>query len=363
MNIDNLYNFEKIFIEKKFKNHKNTIKILSKLPHKELYFIDDVKELINKLNSENMIKRNKFLLLGGIRGDILQKCPGSHGHICCNYHVINLYIGCPLNCQYCILQSYLNQPFTVINVDTENIFYALDKILKHNKNKLFRIGTGELSDSLIFDPITDFSIDFINFFKNYNNAVFEFKTKTNFIENIINTESSDNIITGFSINPDVIINSTEGYASGLKERLESAKKLILNNYKIAFHFDPIINIQNFDIEYKNVIDMIFKDIDPKYIAWISMGTFRYNNNLKNEIEYKYPENKILSDEFLENADKKFRYFKPIRLTLYNKIINWIKNYDKNSKLSIYLCMESPSVWENTLKEYTNIEKNLSEIFH
>jgi len=363
MNRENLYNFEKIYIEKKYKNHKNTIKILSRLQCKEIYLTDDVKELINKLNSQNIIKRNKYLLLGGIRGEILQKCPGSHGHICCNYHVINLYTGCPLNCQYCILQSYLNQPFTVINVDTEKIFYSLDNILNNNKNKIFRIGTGELSDSLVFDPLTDFSIDFIEFFKNYNNAVFEFKTKTNFIDNFAAIKSPGNIIAGFSINPDIIINTTEGFSSNFNERLESAKKLILNNYKVAFHFDPIINIQNFDIEYKNVIDTIFKNIKTDNISWISMGTFRYNNNLKNEIEYNYPENKILSDEFLENADKKYRYFKPLRLSLYNKIISWIKNYDKNSKLSIYLCMESPSVWENTLKKYTDTEKNLSEIFH
>ncbi|MBN2546792.1 MAG: hypothetical protein JXB50_13415 [Spirochaetes bacterium] len=363
MNIENLYTYEKIYIEKKYKNHKNTLKILSRLHYDEIYFTNDTKNLINTLNLKNTVIRNKNLLLGGIRGEILQKCPGSHGHICCNYNVINLYLGCPINCQYCILQSYLNQPFTIINVNIEKIFNYLDKFLRKNTDKIYRIGTGELSDSLVFDPITDFSIDFINFFKNYSNAIFEFKTKTNFIDNIIKTKSANNIVIGFSMNPDVIINSTEGYSSCLKERLESAKKLTLHNYKIALHFDPIINIINFDIEYKNMIDLIFKNIEIKNIAWISLGTFRYNNDLKNEIEYNYPENNILSDEFLENADKKYRYFKPVRVTLYNKIINWIKYYDKNLKLSIYLCMESPSVWENTLKHYTNIEKNLYNIFH
>lgn len=356
------YNYKTIFIEKKFKNHKNVEKILSRLNPEETIYIDDVKDTIDKLNSKNIKDNKNLLFLGGIRGEILQTCPGSHGHICCNYNVINLYIGCPLGCHYCILQSYLNQPFTIINIDIETIFKNIEEILKKERNKIFRIGTGELSDSLVFDPITDFSVDFVNFFKNQPNAIFELKTKTNFIENLLKIEAGNNIVIGFSVNPEETVSQIEGISAPIEKRIESIEKLIKKGYKIALHFDPIININNFDILYMTLIEKLFKVIPIEKIAWLSMGTLRFTKSLKNEIEYNYPDSLLLSDEFFENMDKKYRYFKPIRITLYQKVRNWIKKYDEYDKIPIYLCMESPSVWQEVLEKRPESGKNLELLF-
>jgi len=344
----NIYNFNKIYIEKKIANHKNVKRILSKINcAPKIEYFNDIHKIIKK---EPFVfhpdDRSKKLVLSCIRGEILQKCPGSFGHICCNYHVINLYLGCPLNCTYCILQSYLNQPFIIINVDIEKIFDFLKKVFNVNKERLFRIGTGELSDSLVYDPLTDFSKDFIDFFSMHKNTIFEFKTKTDYIENILEVNNSgNNIVVGFSVNPQKIINTEEGNAVSLAKRLSAAVKLVEKGYKVAFHFDPIFNINNFDYEYKPVVDLIFDKISYNNIAWISLGTFRYTPALKNILEYNYPDTKILLDEFIESNDKKYRYFKPIRSKLYKSIINWIKK--RSSDVHVYLCMESPLIWKET----------------
>jgi spore photoproduct lyase len=259
--------------------------------------------------------------------------------------VINLYLGCPLNCAYCILQAYLNAPYVMINVNIEEIFSALDKVLSENMDKNFRIGTGELGDSLVYDPLTGFSEKFISFFSGYKNAVFEIKTKTDFIENVLKTESPGNIVCGFSMNPQAVISREEEYASSLKERLDAVKKLAARGYKLAFHFDPIVNIRNWKEEYFDVIKMIFTDVRTEDIAWISLGTMRYTRELKKAMEYNYPDSGLLLDEFAECRDEKFRYFKGIRAPIYKNIFDFIKSFDKN--LSVYLCMESPELWKST----------------
>lgn len=351
--------FKTVYIEEQFKNHKNTLKILSHLSVEKIFYINDVKQITKELSLENA---KESLFLGGIRGEILQRCPGSHGHICCNYYVINLYIGCPLGCQYCILQSYLNQPFIMISVDLENIFANVERILANNKNKIFRIGTGELSDSLVFDLITDYSIDFVNFFSNKENAIFEFKTKTNFIDNLLNIKGDRNIVVGFSVNPEKIIREIEGESNSLLERLEASRLLKQNGYKIAIHFDPIVKIENFEFLYEECIEMIFRYITPTDIAWLSLGTLRFTKDLKNQIEFNYPFTSLLSNEFLENVDKKYRYFKAIRVELYKKILNMISKYDKNNLIPIYLCMESPWIWQETLKKAPDMDERLKFIF-
>ncbi len=343
--------FEKVWIENKIANHCKTQQILSKLGNVEIGYFDDLNALIHSTPTIFHPKeRSKTLVLSAIRGEILRKCPGTHGHLCCNYHIINQYIGCPIGCSYCILQGYLNQPFTIINVDIESIFEELENFRKTHPGKQIRIGTGELGDSLVYDHLTHFSEDFLNFFAGRDEFVFEFKTKTTNIDLLLQhtllSKSFPNIVVGFSVNPDIVRMNEEEFSATLKERIEAAAALVNAGYKIALHFDPIVLIPNAEQEYRQTVNFIFSLLKPEDIAWISLGTFRYTNELKSMMEYNYPKSSLLSREFVLCSDNKFRYFRPIRTKLYKMVVNFL--HDVNKNLPIYLCMESPEVWLDTL---------------
>lgn len=339
--------FEKVWIENKVANHYKTQQILSKLGNIEINRFDDMNSLIRSSQTVFHPKdRSRTLVLSAIRGEILRKCPGTHGHLCCNYHIINQYIGCPIGCSYCILQGYLNQPFTIINVDIESIFQELEKFQRTYPGKQIRIGTGELGDSLVYDHLTYFSEDFLSFFAGRNEFIFEFKTKTTNVELLLQNKSSGNIVIGFSVNPDIVRINEEEFSASLKERIEAAATLVNAGYKIALHFDPIVLIPNAESEYRQTVHFIFSLLKPEDIAWISLGTFRYTTDLKSMMEYNYPKSSLLSREFVLCSDNKFRYFRPIRTKLYKMVIDFL--HDVNKNLPIYLCMESPEVWIDTL---------------
>lgn len=339
--------FEKVWIENKIANHCKTQQILSKLGNIEIGYFDDLNILIHNTSAVFHPKeRSQTLVLSAIRGEILRKCPGTHGHLCCNYHIINQYIGCPIGCSYCILQGYLNQPFTIINVDIESIFEELERFQKTYPGKQIRIGTGELGDSLVYDHLTHFSEDFLNFFAGRDEFIFEFKTKTTNIDLLLRRRSPGNIVIGFSVNPDIVRINEEEFSAPLKERIEAAAALVNVGYKIALHFDPIVLIPNVEQEYRQAVNFIFSLLKPEDIAWISLGTFRYTSDLKSMMEYNYPKSSLLSREFVLCSDNKFRYFRPIRTKLYKMVINFL--HDVNKNLPIYLCMESPEVWIDTL---------------
>lgn len=340
--------FKKVWIENRIAKHSKTMQILSKLNNVETDYFDDLNTLIRSTPTVFHPKeRSETLVLSAIRGEILRKCPGTHGHLCCNYHIINQYIGCPIGCSYCILQGYLNQPFTIINVDIESIFEELERFQKVNPGKQIRIGTGELGDSLVYDHLTHFSQDFLNFFAGREEFIFEFKTKTTNIDLLLQSKGIANVVVGFSVNPDIVIKNEEEFSASLKERIEAAAALVNAGYKIALHFDPIVLIPNAEQEYKHTVNFIFSHLKPEDIAWISLGTFRYTNDLKSMMEYNYPKSTLLSREFVLCSDNKFRYFRPIRTKLYKAVIGFLHNVNKD--LPIYLCMESPEVWIDTLE--------------
>ncbi len=350
------YSFKNIFIEENIIKSRYTDRILDRIDSKSIETFKHIETLKESyFRKFDPTDSSETLILSSTKGEILRKCPGSNGHICCNYFVINLYIGCPINCSYCVLQSYLNRSSIIINVDIDNIFDKLDTVFKDNNNKKFRVGTGELGDSLFYDPLTDFSLDFIDFFSKYSNTIFEFKTKTNFIDNLLKIDSPNNIVVSFSVNPTVVVKNEELNAASIEGRLAAAKTLANHGYKIALHFDPVVLIDNFYNEYENLIKMIFLHISPKDIAWISIGTLRYSKELKNMIEYNHPNSNILYKEFVKSKDEKFRYFKPIRLELYKIILSLLLKFgDEN--LVVYLCMESIDVWKE-LNSSFNLLKN------
>jgi spore photoproduct lyase len=79
------------------------------------------------------------------------------------------------------------------------------------------------------------------------------------------------------------------------------------------------------------------------MVWISLGTFRFMPPLKAIIEDRFPRSKIVYGEFINGLDGKMRYFKPLRIDLYRKIISWIRELAPDVR--IYLCMEDEEVWE------------------
>ncbi len=282
-----------------------------------------IKDYNNRLNSFYIVKENF---------DFFKRCPCSPRMVPCGYHLINLGSGCAFECAYCYLQEYINSPGIVIPANIEDFFEKFSGY-KHS----VYLGSGEFTDSLIFDHITEFSPKIVEFFKDYPQSVFEFKTKSDNIDLLKTVEPAGNIVVAWSVNPQKIIDTTEFYTASLKNRLEAAVKCIKAGYKVAFHFDPIIYFPGWENYYYHVIDLIFDHIPEKYFDRISLGTLRMVPELKKIIENRFPDNTILDGELIIGYDNKLRYGQKFRLEIYKKMTKRIRSHSRN--IHVYLCME------------------------
>ena len=317
----------------------------SDVPRKIIY---DSKEFIKDFNKRtNAIQegKNTFFITVN-KGAFLKKCPGTAHYICCGYQILFPSSQCSLDCSYCILQSYFNNPLITFFANTGDMLDEVAGKLSRDRSTLWRVGTGEYTDSLVFDSFTGLTKELVPFFSRQSNAILELKTKTDTIENLLSLDPRGRIVVAWSLNARRIVRKEEKYSASVSARLKAAALCARNGYKIAFHFDPLFYYPGWEDEYRKVVDRIFHHVSPDDIVWISLGCFRSMPSLFPVIAERFPESTYIYNEFITGLDGKKRYPKPIRIHQYSKMYQWLKEH--NSNIFIYLCMESRDVWRKAL---------------
>jgi spore photoproduct lyase len=249
-----------------------------------------------------------------------------------------------MDCAYCILQSYFHPPLMQFFVNHNDLFAELQIIF--NGPQIRRIGTGEFTDSFIWDQWTNLNPKLIQVFGNQNRAVLELKTKTADVSRLQPLDHNRKTIISWSINTPRVIRNEERRTASLAARLKAAAQCEAWGYPVAFHFDPIIIYDNCQAEYEAVIKQIFSRISAQNIVWISLGTFRFMPSLKPLVQKRFPESNIVYGEFITGLDGKMRYFKPIRIEVYQQLVACIRRIAP--EVLIYFCMEDEEVWQKSL---------------
>ncbi len=335
----------KIYIDAEIQTNPYVAKFESGLGLKGVV-VNDSAEVYRAVSSapEPVQAAKEILFLTRNRGAFLKKCPGTKTYTCCDYMILHVGTFCTMDCSYCILQSYFHPPVLQFFLNHTEMLQQLQH--HFSLKKISRIGTGEFTDSLIWEYWTDFTTLLVPEFAQQAHSVLELKTKTVAVQNLKNLRHNRKTILAWSLNtPEVIKNQERGTAS-LRARLETAAQMERRGYPLAFHFDPMVIYDGCDAAYCKVVDMIFEHVSPENVAWISLGSFRFMPALKQIIARRFPDSTIPYGEFITGLDGKMRYFKPLRIALYKKVAARIKMLAP--QVLIYYCMEDDRVWSQTL---------------
>lgn len=290
-------------------------------------------------------QRTEVLIISKENFDFLKPCPCTSNCVSCGYNLINLGFGCAYECAYCYLQQYQNLHAVTLPSNINDFLAKVDGAkLTKGIFPYIRIGSGEFTDSLLFDDITRYSHDIVNFFRG-RKEYFEFKTKSVNIEGLLSVEPCPNIVIGWSVNAPNIVEKCEFLTPSLSARLEAAKKAAEYGYKIAFHFDPVILHDGWKQNYAKTVEQLAKSVPQDAVIWISVGCLRFHRELKRFIETRFSDNTFLDEEFLLDFDGKMRYPAQVRKEIYAFLIPLLKK--TFPKTYVYLCMESADIYKDT----------------
>jgi len=279
------------------------------------------------------VQRGKeVLFLTRNRGRFIRDCPGTRCYTCCGYKILHVGTYCTMDCAYCILQAYFHPPVLQYFVNHDDLLKELAAFF--TRPEVQRIGTGEFTDSLLWEAWTDLADVLVPRFANQDRAVLELKSKTTRIEKLQGLDHRRKTIAAWSLNTPRVIRKQERSTASLHARLQAAARCESWGYPLAFHFDPMVIYDGCVEDYRDTIREIFEHVSAQNIVWISLGSFR-----------RFSDSKIVYGEFVPGLDGKMRYFKPLRIDLYRSIVEAIRSHAPDTL--VYFCMEDDAVWRKT----------------
>jgi spore photoproduct lyase len=349
---------QKLYVDRKIADFPQ-VSAISRRLDLPCEIVSDPREVYNSVSTgtDPVEKGKTELFLTYNRGAFIKNCPGTRSYTCCGYQILHIGTFCNMDCTYCILQSYFHPPVLQYFVNHNDLFKELEEIFA--EKKIRRLGTGEFTDSLIWEMWTDLSKRLVPAFAAQKSAVLELKTKTTAIDRLEQLSHNRKTIMAWSVNTSRIISGEERQTASLSARLKAAAKCESWGYPLAFHFDPIVIYDGCEADYERVVEQIFTYVSPDSIVWISLGTFRFMPALKPLIQKRFPESNIIYGEFITGLDGKMRYFKPLRIEIFQKIIACIRAHAPRT--FIYFCMEDDEVWQNTLGYVASERGGLSKL--
>ncbi|MFH1800142.1 MAG: radical SAM protein [Candidatus Omnitrophota bacterium] len=322
--------------------------------------VSDKNAFLRTIEKTPLTAGKKKLWLTNFKGPFLKPCPATGtDYLCCGYRILNAQTHCPLDCTYCILQNYLNVPLITVYVNTGNIPREIDALIASQPRRLFRMGTGELTDSLALDRLIRLNEGLIRHVLG-TKMILEIKTKTAQVDHLPDIPKK-NVLVSWSLNPDPFIRTEEHKTVSLEVRLKAARKALKKGYRLGFHFDPLLMLPGWKERYAELLEKLTSAIPEKEVMWISLGSLRYPASLKKVIEERFPRTKITTAEFVKGLDGKMRYFRPERVGLYRHIYSEIRR--RWEDVFVYFCMENRTVWREVMGDAPESNDHLDYLFH
>ncbi len=341
-----------------------TNRLLSLFPSDKIEVVESrpFPERSGELSAREFSESKKLLYVCRFPGQFFKRCPGSRpGLACCNYFVLNWGLQCDMNCSYCYLQSFLNTPVLTIYSNLPDALAELREIHASSSLSKLRVGTGETVDSLSLDPLTLYSRDLIEQFREFPNWTLEFKTKSDAVEQFIDLPSPGNVTVSWSLNPQNIVASEEHGTASLENRLRAAEMCRDAGYSLAFHIDPLIWHPEWQSSYATLVAAIVNRFKPIEVNYLSTGALRFQPEQRAIMRERFGmSSHVTSGELFPSKDGKWRYDSQVRQEMFRFVMTEFQKYD--SKWRLFMCMETPESWLNTTGQSPFQSNELKELF-
>jgi len=257
-------------------------------------------------------------------------------------YVVRLTSYCPLECTYCFINEFNRDKTARIYNNYDKLDNEIRKIRTKTGSIPLYFNAGENADSLLFDAKYRITSKIVPIFQKYRNVYLELRTKTVNTGNLLRLKNKNNIIAAFSLSPETAIRKYESKSAGLDERISALLECQKSGFKTGIRFEPVINIPDLEKEYTGIIQKLADSLDKQAIHSITVSCIRFTRNQYSKLMNE--SNEIVFDEFVLCPDNKYRYYRLLRVKMYNTIIRLIREYLPG--IPVLLATEPGYIWKS-----------------
>src|SRR5262249_5782531 len=134
----------------------------------------------------------------------------------------------------------------------------------------------------------------------------------------------------------------------LAERVSAAARVQAAGYKVGFHFDPLIHHDGWEEHYRDTVAAVFRGGDTRRVAGVGLRSLRVNPPAQAAIQARPQRAPLLAAELVSGADGKARVWRGLRVKMYRRMLEWLREVD--AQMPLYICMEPAAVWERVFGE-------------
>ena len=266
-------------------------------------------------------------------------CPvASRRTRCCNLMTLDAVENCGFGCSYCSIQSFYHGN----RIYFDPRFAEKLEALQIDPGRVYHIGTGQSSDSLMWGNKHGVLDALTNFARRHPNVILEMKTKSRNVSYFLKHDIPRNIICTWSLNTPTIITHEEHLTASLPERLAAARKLADRGILIGFHFHPMVHYEQWRQDYGELFEAVQRSFEPAEVALVSLGTLTFTKPVMRQIRTRQLKSKILQMPLVE-ADGKLSYPEEIKLDMFRHAYRELQSW--HDKVFFYLCMENHRLWK------------------
>ncbi len=338
-----------LYIEEKAAQNPESRRIRQSLPNCKTCNIQDHRKLDVEsvpLQGYNTKIKHQVLVLAHHPGPFIRPFPGAALNDNPREFFIAHANGCPFDCQYCFLQGYFDHGAPVLFINQNDLYQEMtDHLAQHTDHQSAIYHAGELSDALALEAWSKFAARTIPLFYSYPRASLELRTKAIDAEHLLPDNPPENVITSWTLTPTEAWRRYEKGTPSPIQRLKSAQACQKKGYRIGIRLDPAFIFPDWEKGYEQLVQQIFEYLLPAGIESFVISGFRHPPALAGKIRARFPSSPLLLSEFVACRDGKHRYFRPLRVQLYRKIIQEIRKHEQTARIT--LCMESKQVqWDS-----------------
>ena len=333
--------FQKIFIEKGLAAHPRTKAITKFFPRALQISVGKYTDIFGQVKKPYLQKRSNLnLFIAQKKGKTVKLAPPAYGLNTAQtpHYYFTQAFNCIYECEYCYLQGYFSSPDIVLFINFEDMAYEMETILKQHPKKKVWFHSGEFTDSLALSHLTGEVEFFHQLFKKNSRAYGEFRTKSANIRSLLKLKALENLITTFSMSPQIQIQKYDHKTASLSQRLKAIEALHEKGFPLGLHFDPIIPYETYLEDYKALFKTITERVPLNKFHYISLGVVRYSQKTFLDVKRNYPGSSLLGFEMIKSEDKKIKIIKPLRKKILQSLRKEILKQGVHSE-KVYLCME------------------------